>query len=375
MFVIRREDSADGTPAPTTGHGSQNSDVQFTLRPFEPADGPALGALLAAEAATTAMAMTTRYHHDVYASLLVQHPDVIGVVATAPGYQGLVGMATAFLDEVQVEGQLYPRAQLENLKVSHAVRRRGLGRQLAAWRIAEARRRFGRPGVVMAGVEGTNAASLATARSWANQILGPLRIVIGPTQRSGPRPAGLVTRDIDDGDVEEVVTGSNAFHADTNLYPRPTPELLRAWLAPVDPGGRVRQYRVAVSPAGSILAGALVVQRFELMVDQIDRLPTPLAILSRFLPLVPPDGVIRTVEVMLPWFAPGQLEAGRRLWEQIRHEWHGRATHVAAVVDPKSLAADMCRVSPLTLGPRLKLMVPVDSPVPLSESRPVVMIR
>jgi GNAT superfamily N-acetyltransferase len=349
--------------------------VEFTLRPFEPGDGPAIGALLAAEAATTAVAMTTRYHHDVYASLLVQHPDVIGVVATAPGYQGLVGMATAFLDEVQVEGQLYPRAQLENLKVRHDVRRQGLGRRLAVWRIDAARRRFGGPGVLMAGVEGTNAASLATARSWARQIMGPLRIVIGPSQAGNVRLGDVTVRDIDDADLEEVVAGSNAFHAGTNLYPRLTQDLLRTWLAPVDPGGRVRQYRVAVSPAGSILAGALVVQRFELMVDHIDHLPTPLAILSRILPLVPRDGVIRTAEVMLAWYAPGQLEAGRRLWAEIRHEWHRRATHIASVVDPKSPAAQMCRVSPLTPGPRLKLMVPVDSPVPLSEMKPIAMIR
>jgi len=349
--------------------------VEFTLRSFEPGDGPAIGALLAAEAATTAIAMTTRYHHDVYASLLVQHPEVIGVVATAPGYQGIVGMATAFLDEVQVEGELYPRAQLENLKVSHDVRRRGLGRQLAAWRIAEARRRFGGPGVLMAGVEGTNAASLATARTWASQIMGPLRIVIGPVQRHSTRLGDVTVRDVDDADIEEVVAGSNAFHADTNLYPRLSAELLRRWLEPVDPGGRVRQYRVAVSPGGSILAGALVVQRFELLVDQIDRLPTPLAILSKVLPLVPRDGVIRTAEVVLAWHAPRQAKAGRGLWEHIRHEWHDRATHVATVVDPKSPAAEMCRVSPLTIGPRLKLMVPVDSPVPLSESKPVAMIR
>jgi GNAT superfamily N-acetyltransferase len=349
--------------------------VDFTLRPFEPGDGPAMGALLAAEAATTAVAMTTRYQHDVYASLVAQHPGVIGVVATAPGYEGLVGMATAFIDEVQVEGQLYPRAMLENLKVRHDVRRMGLGRQLAAWRIAEARRRFSGPGVVMAGVEGTNAASLATAGKWASQIMGPLRIVIGPTTRRGPQLRDLRVRDIEDADVEAVVAGSNAFHADTNLYPRLTADRLRALLAPLDPGGRARQYRIAVTPDGSVLAGAVVMQRFDLMVDQIDHLPTPLALLNKLFSLVPPDGMIRTLEVGLPWYAPGQLDAGRRLWEQVRHEWHGRATHVSAVVHPNSEAVAMCRVSPLTPGPRLKLMVPVDSPVPLSEAKPVTMIR
>ena len=342
---------------------------------MEPADGPELGALLAAEATATATAMTTRYQHDVYASLLAQHSEVIGVVATAPGYDGLVGMATAFIDEVQVEGQLFPRALLENLKVRHDVRRQGLGKQLAAWRIAEARRRFDGPGVIVTGVEATNVGSLATARTWASQILGPLRIQIAPTTRRGPRLGDLRVRDIEDGDVEEVIAGSNAFYADANFYPRLSVDSLAALLAPMDPGGRVRQYRVAVSPSGSVVAGAVVMQRFELMVDQIESLPTPLAILARVLPLLPADRMIRTLEVLLPWHAPGQQEAGRRLWEQIRHEWHGRATHVDTVIDPKSAVADMCRVSPLTIGPRLKLMVPVDSPVPLSESKPVVVIR
>jgi predicted N-acetyltransferase YhbS len=348
--------------------------VDFTLRPLEPADAAALDALLRSEAATTRTALTTHYRFDVYASLLAQHPNLFGVVATAAGTDGIVGMATAFIDEVQVEGQLYPCAHLENLKVRHDVRRAGLGRRLAEWRIAEARRRFDRPGVIVAGVEATNAASLATAGKWASQVLGPIRIVVGRTTARGPALRGLRVRPIEDADIEAVVEASNRFHAESNLYPRLTPDGLRALLAPMDPGGHVRQYRVAVTPGGEIVAGALVHQRFELMTDRIERLPTPLALLNRVVRVVPPDGVIRNAEVALAWHAPGQLEAGRRLWAQLRHDWHGRATHLAAVVDPRGEAAAMCRVGP-SLGPRLRLMVPVHAPVPLSEPRPLTMWR
>jgi hypothetical protein len=142
----------------------------------------------------------------------------------------------------------------------------------------------------------------------------------------------------------------------------------------MDPGGDVRQYRVALTPAGGIVAGAAVTQRYELMTDNIDRIPTPLALLNKLFSLVPPDGVVRTAEVALPWFAPGQLEAGRHLWDAIRSEWHGRATHLGAVVDPESAASQMCRAG-LSPGPRLRLMVPVRSPVPLAESRPVCVWR
>ena len=99
-----------------------------------------------------------------------------------------------------------------------------------------------------------------------------------PHDAKGVERPGYRIRGIDDDDVEAIVAGSNAFNADANLYPRLTGDRLRELLAPMDPGGPVRQYRVAVTPAGSIVAGAVVVQRFELMTDHIDRLPTPLAL-------------------------------------------------------------------------------------------------
>ena len=275
---------------------------------------------------------------------------------------------------MQVEGALYPCAHLENLKVHHDLRRLGLGRRLAEWRIAEARRRFGDPGVIVAGVEATNAASLATARTWAGQTLGPLRIVIAPTTGRRPSLGDLRVRPLADGDVDEVVAASNAFHADSNLYTRLSPEVLRGLVSAMDPGGNVRQYLVAITPAGSVVAGALIMQRYELMTDHIERLPAPLAVLNKVARVVPADGVIRTVEVGLPWFAPGQLEAGRRLWGHVRHTWKDRASNVSSVVDPRSEAAAMCRVG-FTFAPRLRLMIPVASPVPLSESKPLTVWR
>jgi predicted N-acetyltransferase YhbS len=213
--------------------------VEFTLRPLEPTDGPAIDTLLRSEAQTTALALTTTYRHDPYASLLAQHPTLFGVVATAPGIDGLVGMATAFTDEVRIGESTHPSAHLENLKVRHDVRRQGLGRRLAEWRIAEARRRFGEDGVIQTGVDVTNAASLATAAGWATQVLGPVRVIIGRMTRSAPR-GGLRVRPLENRDVEAVVDGVNAFHASYNLYPPQTAERLLASLAPTALGAPLR---------------------------------------------------------------------------------------------------------------------------------------
>ena len=50
---------------------------EFTLRPMVPTDGPAIDALIREEAQTTSISMTTSYRHDVYRSLLAQHPSTL----------------------------------------------------------------------------------------------------------------------------------------------------------------------------------------------------------------------------------------------------------------------------------------------------------
>jgi GNAT superfamily N-acetyltransferase len=347
--------------------------VDFTLRPLEPGDGPAIDALLRSEAPTTALALTTTYRHDPYTSLLAQHPSLFGVVATAAGMDGLVGMATAFTDEVRMGDATYPSAHLENLKVHHTVRRRGLGRRLAEWRIAETQQRLGDDAVIQAGVDATNAASLATAAGWATQVLGPVRVIIGRMASSPPR-RGVRVRPIEDRDVDAVVAGVNAFYAAYNLYPPQTPERLMASLAPTALRGPLRCYRVAETLSGRIVAGASVTQRFELMTEQIERAPRPLVLLSKVLPLLPPDGVIRTIELSLAWYAPGHEDAARTLWSALRYEWRDRATNVAAQADERAPLRAVFGAGRAFVPP-VRIMVPVRSPVRVDESRLVYLWR
>jgi predicted N-acetyltransferase YhbS len=338
--------------------------VDFTLRPMEPADGPAVAELMRNEAQTTALAISTHYRHDVYASLLAQHPNLFGVVATAPGTDGLVGVATAFIEDARVGGEILPAAHLENLKVRHDVRRRGLGGRLAQWRIDEARRRFGGPGVIATALDATNAGSLATARRWSSQILGPLRIVIGRLGGSPSRSAGLRVRPMEDPEIETVVDRLNAFYEGVTLFPPQTPESLRALLAPTLFDERIRHYRVVVDLDGTVVAGAAVTERFKVMTDHIERVPRPIELLARVIPVIPPDRVIRSIELSLAWHARRRIDAGRALWDGIRHEWADRATNVACVVDPRGTLATAFR-SGRFLMPKVELLVPIHSPTPV----------
>lgn len=336
--------------------------ADFTLRPMELSDGPGIDALMRNEAQTTAMSITTHYRHEIYQSLSAQHPGIYGVVATSPTSDGLVGMATAFIDEASMGGRSFPTAHLENLKVRHDVRRQGLGRKLADWRIQEARRRFGGEGVIATMIEASNTASLATARGWQTQLLGPLRIVIARTSKRPPKADSIRIRPLDDGDIGAVVDGVNAYYEGYDLFPHQTAAGLAASLAPTSLGGPIRHYRVAVADDGTIVAGAAVTERFKLMADHIDNLPRPLELINRVASILPPDHMIRSIELSLAWFAPGQAAAGRRLWDAIRYEWRDDATHVGFPVDPRGSLVEVFHVGP-TLAPRVQIMVPIRSAV------------
>jgi predicted N-acetyltransferase YhbS len=347
---------------------------EFTLRPMEPTDGAAIDALIREEAQTTSISMTTAYQHDVYRSLLAQHPTLFGVVAETPGVGGLAGFATAFVDEVTVGGRPYPTAHLENLKVRGDLRRQGLGARLAAWRIEEAERRFGGEGVLTAAIDSSNAASIATARHWASQLLGPVSLRIARPSASAPPERGLVVRPLRDDDAEEVVAGIRSFYAEHDLVPVTSTGTLAASLGSTSLGEPIRQYRVAVTPDGSIVGGAGVGERFKLMTDHIDRIPLPLAVLGRIAGLIPPDRTIRSVELFLAWHAPGRVDAARQIWDTIRYEWRDRVTSVVGLADPRSTLIEAFAVG-LMPGPRVELVVPVRSPVPIEAERLVYLWR
>ena len=341
--------------------------ADFTLRPMEPTDGPAIDALMRHEAQTTSVGMTTHYRHDVYDAFLAQHPTLFGVVAEEPGSDGLVGMATAFIDEVTVGGRVFPTAHLENLKVRHDARRQGLGARLAAWRIEEADRRFGGEGIVTAGIEATNTASLATARRWSTQLLGPVRLVIGSTRSKPPPDAAWRSG------RSPMTTSTPCSTDSTRSTPATTscrgrPGLVHRALAVTGLGEPIRAYRIAVAGDGSPIAGAEITERFKLMTDHLDSVPLPIAILGRITGLIPADRIIRSVEIGLAWHVPGRVDAARAVWEAIRFEWRDRATTVVGLADPRGSLIEAFHVG-RTPAPRVELMAPVRSPVPLDPDR------
>jgi predicted N-acetyltransferase YhbS len=346
----------------------------FRLRPMEAGDGPAMARLLREEAQTTRISLTTTYRHDVVTSLLAQHPTLFGVVAEVPGDDRLAGMATAFMQDLTIGGRPYRTAFLENLKVRSDLRRQGLGGRLAAWRIEEAERRTDGDLVVMTVMDSTNEGSLATARRWATQILGPITVRITRMGGAARSDIGIRVRPLQDADVAAVVDGARTFYVGYDLAPVITPDLLDELLASTALGEPIREYRVAVADDGSILGGAGVGERYKVMVDHIDRIPAPLALLGRLTGVLPADRILRSVELFLVWHRPGRADAARVLWDAIRAEWRDRATGVGALVDPRGTLHDAMPVGRMP-GPDIRLTVAVRSPMPIAEDRLIYLWR
>jgi GNAT superfamily N-acetyltransferase len=346
----------------------------FRVRPMGPLDGPALDALLRGEPETDEFRITTRYRIDVHQALTIQHPDVVGVVAESDDTADLVGMGTVFFGQARAVARTWPIAMLENLKVHHAWRRRGIGRTLATWRLDEATRRFGEDGLVWTGVESSNAASLSTAAAWATQVLGPLRIVIGRTTARESRGGDLEVRAPTDAELEEVVAGIAGAGQDHAVRTDVSAAGLASLLAPTALGVPFRRYRVALTPGRRVVGGAMVTERFTLMEDHLEHVPLPLRIVGRLTRMLPAGAVIRSVEVSLAWHASDRLDAAAALWETIRYEWHDRCTNVVAIVDPRTTLAHVF-VPARGPGPRPELLVPIRSPVTIDADRPIDLWR
>ena len=104
------------------------------------------------------------------------------------------------------------------------------------------------------------------------------------------------------------------------------------------------------------------------MADHVQQVPRPLELLNKVARVFPKDGVIRQIELTLAWHAPGRIDAARQLWEAIRYEWRDRATHVACVTDPRGSLFEAFHVG-FSLVPKIQLMIPVRSPVPIDQDR------
>jgi GNAT superfamily N-acetyltransferase len=342
---------------------------EITLRPVEPSDGPAIAALGEETPDTGAVAMHTRFEHDPYETLLALYPGMTGVVAETPGRKGIVGLGLVRFGECLYEGQVRPYAYLFSLGVHPEFRRRGIASRIASWRVEAALNRLGDGCVIFAGIQRGNTGSQKAAEAWATKRVDDrMQLGLMKVRTRAPRPLpGVEVRPARTEELEEIAEKQNAFYSEYNLYPPQTARGLGAWLSESPFGYKLNSYYVAVDHSGAILSGMAVMEEGRLLSGQIVRMPPPLRLANLVLRIVPAGGIMNRLSGEQFWFAPGNLEAARYLWEAVRWLCRDRGTILTLFFDPRgplAQAVTLPRFVPKQTGTLV-----LREPVPMREER------
>lgn len=316
---------------------------------------------------TGAVAFHSRFEHDPYEVLLALRPGTIGVVADAPDGEGLAGVGLMCFGECLYEGEQRPLAYLYSLHVHPRYRRQGLASAIAAWRVAAALDRNGGNGVIAAAIQADNEGSVRAAATWYRQRIDRVKPAVASMGRRGPDHPGWEVRPAREEELEELAAKQNDFYADYALYPTQTGESLSLRRGQEFWGRRFREHYVVIGPGRELLAGVALTEEGALMTSRLVRMPAPMKLANVVLRVVPSDGTVRRIVAESLWFARGQPEAARVLWDSIRWLWRGRGTVLMAFLDGRSPLARTIPV-PRWMPSRTGSLV-IRGPVPIPDDR------
>ncbi len=343
--------------------------TDVSLRTLNEHDGMAYATLIANSPDTGRINAATHFEIDLYQALMMLHEDTVGVVAEAPGYDGLAGGGLIRFGHCQYEDQVRPYALLNTLVVHPQFRRRGVASRLAQWRVEVARQRLGDNAVIWAIIQHGNTGSELTAKKWRRQFL-PDRLVLVPAKmRTAPPPQNpnSTIRPIQPAEFDQVAEQLNRFYRTYNLYTLETGESLAAWCAQTAFESPFHHYFIVVDDAGSLLAGISVAENYRLRTVHIGQLPLTSRVMNAILHVVPPDGIVRELGASRIWYAPGQLKAAQYLWETMRWQWRDRATAILALVDVRSPLLEVLSLRPWTI--KSKGSIAIQGPTAMSDDR------
>jgi GNAT superfamily N-acetyltransferase len=338
------------------------------LRPMVPEDGEALAQLALASPDTGMIQIAPRYHLDAYQATLAlfSGADTVGFVAEDSATEQIVGSGFLSFDCLNYEGQLRECAWLHNLQVHPAYRKQGIATRLAERRVARGRERVGENGVIAASIQQGNTGSFKVAQTWCQQLVGEVKNGAVGMRQKPPRPlSGVRIRAAEPEDLPLIADELNRFYDTWNFYVPRTGQSLAEWLAQTPFDSPFRHYYVAEDNAGHLLAGIAVVEECRIADLQVEHLPMILQLLNKVVKLVPQDGTMRQLAVSKMWYAPGELETARHLWETVRWQWRDRGSTITFAYDPKSTFKEIFK-TPLWI-PQTSFTYAVSGPTPMRE--------
>jgi GNAT superfamily N-acetyltransferase len=316
---------------------------ETTYRLVSPADSPDLEALIAATSDAGSIGFTDEYQADLLGVHRVLADDLHGAVAVRGGRT--VGMAFADIHPVQVSGIARTGVYLSHLCVHPDYQRRGIGHALSEWGLKYLADLTGGEVVLYAAIMQGNI-SLKLAEHFNFQATEPIRGGVVPVRKRPPAPQpGLEVRLAAREDLPVIAEGMNGFYREHNLWSPVSPDGLRAFLGAELAGVRPNQLYV-VARGADILAGISLSDHTALVRMRIVRTSWPVRLLGGWLGVLPPSGVLRALTARRLWFNPGELYAGRFLWQTLRFRMRDRADGLGIAFDPRDRLGDLFQIPP-----------------------------
>jgi predicted N-acetyltransferase YhbS len=340
---------------------------KFSLRELRPSDSPALDKLISSFDGD----MTTHFQVDAYSALICGTENLtLGVGVECTGVDGLVGIGTVRFSQVFFNGETFPLAFLDGLKVDKDFRGQGLGYQIASWRIQRARETWGEDCVIATGLLRSNAASRGVARKWCREFIDTAFLpLILPLRSRPPKPLkGVQVRELASDEYEQFTFKQNDYYKSYNLYPSGDIASITRTMAVSAEGKKPYGYFVAVDSHGNLLAGVKIWCRGLLKSDFFSKPPRPIRLLNKVTHFLPPDYILRDAAVIGLWHEPDQVRTAQFLWETLRWELRNQATTLALSLDPRDPLREVIRTKSLFM-PRFEITVALHGPAPIDRSR------
>ena len=295
-------------------------------------DSPALESLMAASSDAGLIGFTFDYQADVLAISQALATDLQGAVAVQDG--AVIGMVMGDVLPIQLDGEIRQAVYLSNLRVQPDFQRRGVARGLADWGLAYVEQLLG-PDAILYGAVMQGNVSLSLAHKYQFQPTDVIQGGTVPVRQTPPAPRpDWVVRLAQEADLAAIAEGMNRFYQDHNLWSPVRPVQLKQWLDQKVAGVCPNQL-YAVTQGNQILGGLSLSDRTELVRMRISRAPTYIRILGALLGVLPRSGVLRALTIRRVWFAEGELEAGRYLWQSLRYQLRNRGDCLGIAYDPR----------------------------------------
>jgi hypothetical protein len=160
----------------------------------------------------------------------------------------------------------------------------------------------------------------------------------------------------------------NNFYIGHILWSPVSAALLSAFLEQQAAGITPNQLYVA-EREGKIVAGLSASDRTGLVRMRIGRAPAYVRILGASLGVLPADGNLRSLTVRNAWYAPGEVDAARYLWQTLRYRLRRQATSLGIAYDQRDPLGAMFQVPtwlllvPARYGLRTSLPADPDRPI------------